>query len=97
MANPSFPGFDGNNEGEYSSIASVLIKDLDKYPRLKVLNSHMPIVDAYRRMLSVFKPMRNANGPGDLSVGQLIEILKAQIHPSNSSESRASAIGPSNT
>jgi uncharacterized protein YfbU (UPF0304 family) len=84
---PKFPGFDGDNEGEHRRIARILINDLDQYTGLKErgdgLNSHMPVLDGYRRMLRILGPMRGAIGPDGLSAGQLIEILTARIHPDN--------------
>ena len=56
----SFAGFDGNEETEHLSIANFLVKKLDRFTELKGrdLNSHMPCIDAYRRMLEVFAPIR---------------------------------------
>lgn len=80
-----FRGFDGNNEGEYINAAHFLIDFLDRFPDFKGrdLNSHMPSIDAYRRMHVVFEPMLQSLAGRELSVTEIIEILKAQIHPSN--------------
>jgi uncharacterized protein YfbU (UPF0304 family) len=82
----TFDGFDGNNEHEYYSVALFLIKDLERFPRFGGerlgLDSHMPRIELYRRMLQVFQPMRSTLAGGDLSASQVIEILKARIHPS---------------
>lgn len=40
----------------------------------------MPLLDAYRRMLRVFLPMRNTLTGGGLSVSQIIAVLKAREH-----------------
>lgn len=59
--NPRYRGFDGNNEHEYMNVASFLINDMERFPHFKGradLNSHMPVVDSYRRMLRVFEPIR---------------------------------------
>jgi uncharacterized protein YfbU (UPF0304 family) len=83
---PKFRGFDGNNESEYMSVASFLINDLDRFELFKgrSMNSHMPSVDTYQRMLTVFEPMRRTLGfSRRLSVSDLSAILKAQIHPAN--------------
>jgi uncharacterized protein len=55
-----FIGFDGNNETNYMSVARFLIDDLDRFSifRGRELNSHMPSIHTYRRMLAVFIPMR---------------------------------------
>lgn len=80
-----FRGFDGNNEGELRSIALFLINHLDSYTHFQKrdLNSHMPSIDIYRRMYRVFEPMRSSLGNGDLSVDQVIEIMRAMVHPSH--------------
>lgn len=81
----SFPGFDGNNESEHGSIAQFLIERLGRFSRFKArssLNSHMPCLAGYRRMLEVFLPIRtNLIGRG-LDVDQIIEIMAARTHPS---------------
>ncbi|GAB4227751.1 MAG: hypothetical protein Kow0032_07190 [Methyloligellaceae bacterium] len=78
-----FSGFDGNNESEHIGIARFLIDDLDRFASFKgrELNSHMPSIDTYRRMLAVFEPMRRTLTGGELSVSQIIELLKAKTHP----------------
>jgi len=79
-----FAGFDGNNEGEYMSIARFLIHELDRFSEFegRDLNAHMPTLDAHRRMFSVFERIR-ANLTGrDLNAAEIIEILKAKLHPS---------------
>jgi Uncharacterized conserved protein len=83
-----FRGFDGNNESEHLSIARFLINDLDRFTSFKGrdLNSHMPMIDAYRRMLVIFEPVRRTLIGGELSASQIIELLKAQIHPSHRNE-----------
>jgi hypothetical protein len=49
---PKFFGFDGNNEGEYMSIASFLVEKLRRFESFKgrSFNSHVPVVERYRRM-----------------------------------------------
>jgi uncharacterized protein YfbU (UPF0304 family) len=83
--NVRFRGFDGNNESKHLNVARFLIDHLDRYSDFKNrdLNSHMPSIDAYRRMFKVFESMRNSlGGRGSLDASQIIEILKAMIHPS---------------
>ena len=56
-----FPGFDGNNEGSQLSYAHFIIKD-HRFESLislnKDLNSHMPTLELYRRMLAMWKPLQ---------------------------------------
>jgi uncharacterized protein len=85
--NVRFPGFDGNNESEYGNVMRFLIGNLDRFQSFKGredLNSHMPSLDAYRRMFAVFEPLRSQLGMRSevgLTASEIIEILKARIHP----------------
>jgi len=83
--NVSFPGFDGNNESEYMGIANFLINKLERFPffKNKDFNSHFPSIDGYRRMFRVFEPMRVNLMGVELNASQIIELLKARIHPDN--------------
>jgi uncharacterized protein len=77
----TFPGFDGNNEAEHLNVARFLIDHLDRYEQFKEreLNSHMPSIEAYRRMYEVFEPMHRSLGVGgNLNAAQIIEILRAR-------------------
>jgi uncharacterized protein YfbU (UPF0304 family) len=77
-----FPGFDGNNESEYFSIASFLVNDLKRFSRFRVghrdLNSHHPTLEIYSRMLRVFQPIRQTLIGRGLSVDDLIAILNSK-------------------
>jgi uncharacterized protein YfbU (UPF0304 family) len=76
-----FRGFDGNYESEHLSIASFLINKLNRFADFKGrdLNSHMPSIDGYRRMVRIFEPMRRGLGGGSLlGAGQIIELVNAQ-------------------
>ena len=79
----TFPGFDGNSEGEHVGIAHYLVNDLDRFPGFKSrdLNSHAPMIEAYRRMLPVFEPMRRNIMGRELDAAQIIELLTAMVHP----------------
>jgi uncharacterized protein YfbU (UPF0304 family) len=79
-----FPGFDGNNESEYLGIARFFIQQLDRFTEFadRDPNAHMPTLDAHRRMLSAFKPMRITLAGRDLNASEIIELLKERIHPS---------------
>ena len=81
--NVRFRGFDGNNESEQLGIANFLVNRMERFHIFKGrdFNSHIRSVETYRRMLSVFEPMRKNLGPSDLPAGQIINLLNAQIHP----------------
>ncbi|MDN4292767.1 YfbU family protein [Citrobacter freundii] len=81
-----FPGFDGNNEGEYLTIGRLLTKmgrfsesgDITK-------NSHIPSVEIYQRMLEEFLPARAkewCHGRG-ITKEAFIRTLNARVHPEN--------------
>jgi hypothetical protein len=78
-----FRGFDGNTESALMSIARFRVEKMDEFQRFKGrdLNSHMPCVDAYRRMLSEYRPLSQNLGAGDPGLNQIIAILKAAKHP----------------
>ena len=77
-----FAGFDGNNESSFIGIARFLIDQMNRFSQFKGrdLNSHAPTLAAYRRMLSVFEPMRVSLVGTELDANQLIRILKAEMH-----------------
>lgn len=82
--NVSFPGFDGNYESGHLSVAEFLINDLERFSSFKGrdLNSHAPLLDAYRRMLKVFEPIRATLVGGDLNATRIIALLNESMHPS---------------
>ncbi len=81
---PRFPGFDGNEEGEYYSAALFLIETMGRFSRFKDhdLNSHSPTVGASKRMIRVFEPLRaasiNVAGTPRLSAEDIASIMKAR-------------------
>jgi uncharacterized protein YfbU (UPF0304 family) len=77
-ANPKFIGFDGNYEGEHMGIARFLVEQLGRFESFKGrdFNSHMPRVDNYRRMIGLFEPMRKTLVGRELSVEEVITLLK---------------------
>lgn len=79
----SFRGFDGNNESEHMSVASFLINDLDRFDEFKgrSMNSNMPLLDAYRRMLPIFEAGQHNLLTGRLDLSALTELLREMIHP----------------
>lgn len=59
-----FRGFDGNNEGSYLGFAAFLIDTQGKFQEQQAymsrndhMNSHMPMVPTYRKMLSAWKAL----------------------------------------
>lgn len=80
---PKFKGFDGNNEIDHMSTASFLINDLERYEEFKdrYLNSHAPTLDAYHRMLVVFKENQKNIDYFPLNNEEIINILKEKTHP----------------
>ena len=83
--NPRFEGFDGNNETEHMSTAMFLVNHLDRFQEFKgrSFNCHHPSLDAHRRMLAVFEPLRLSLPTSPLSADSLSRILKEQVHPSH--------------
>ena len=85
-ARVKFTGFDGNYEGRWMSIASFLVDNLERFSRFKGrdMNSHgSPPIEAYRRMLAIWKPLRATLDQKPLTADQIIQLLKAKTHPSN--------------
>jgi len=56
-----FLGFDGNHETQYMAYARYFFEKEGRFPHLKLgsdtFNSHMPMVDRYRRQLEVWESM----------------------------------------
>lgn len=78
-----FPGFDGNYESEYLSIARFLIDDLSRFSRFKDkkhdMNSHHPTLETYGAMYRAFEPIRKTLVFGKaMSVEQLAEVMNAR-------------------
>ena len=86
--NPTFNGFDGNNEIDQMCIAQCIIEELNRFNQFqdRDLNSHAPSLDGYRRMLPVFKEVQSSSlYTRNVSVEDLVSILRERIHPSNRS------------
>lgn len=82
--NPLFPGFDGNHEAEHLGIARLLITKLDRFPRFagRKLNSHMPTIATYHRMLEAFGQVRHRTmGGRGLTRSDLEKVLGERLHP----------------
>ena len=86
-----FSGFDGNNESEHIGVARFLIEQLGRFTCFKgrELNAHMPSIDAYRRMVAVFEPIRRTLTGRGLNADEIIDILKAWLHPSRRKDAKA--------
>jgi hypothetical protein len=75
-----FPGFDGNYEGARWRYVRYLFDD-DKFSSVKEaskghdFNSHVPVLDGYRRMLAVWRKHRPTQQP--MSAESIAEVLQA--------------------
>jgi uncharacterized protein YfbU (UPF0304 family) len=89
-----FRGFDGNHESRQLGYARFLLEDEDKWKELAGsgdgLNSHMPVMEAYRRMLPVWLDCvseRRRRGPTSghhlLDIEEIQRITAARVHPDN--------------
>ena len=72
-------GFDGNNETKLMAYCQFMIEREDKFTYLRLgsdgVNSHMPMVASYLRMLPVWKQHGESY---DLSAEQVKEIWEAR-------------------
>jgi uncharacterized protein len=81
-------GFDGNNESSYLGFASHLVEEERRFVRLSKtpwgddMNSHMPTLDTYRRMLKVWRPI-HARHVHPLTKADIQAILAERVHPKN--------------
>jgi uncharacterized protein YfbU (UPF0304 family) len=76
--NPKFSGFDGNNETEYMGITRFFVEKMGRFGYFKGrdFNSHFPVVERYRQMTAKFEPMQTSLAGRELSVSEVIELLK---------------------
>ncbi|QLQ26144.1 MAG: YfbU family protein [Dechloromonas sp.] len=76
---PAFPGFDGNGEDEFISIATFLTEQLDRFTRFKgrICDRGTPSVAGYRRMCEVLETFQPALFNRRLTVNELAQILSA--------------------
>lgn len=79
--NPQFLGFDGNNESEYLGIAQFLVEKLNRFQIFKgrSMNSHMPTLFSYGRMVRMFEGIRPTLIGRHLSVEEVIKLLKREV------------------
>lgn len=71
-----FRGFDGNNETDHYGVSETFVRDMNRFDefRGREMNSHMPMLDKYRRMLSVYDATSTASA---LNADQLEAVLTA--------------------
>lgn len=79
---PKFPGFDGNNESEEYSAAQFLIKNMGRFSNFAThyLNSHGPTIDRSKRMLAIFKPVRDSfasRHPIQMTADEIVAVVTA--------------------
>lgn len=76
-----FPGFDGNYETEYLSIARFLVADLSRFSRFQDrkhdLNSHHPTLETYTRMYRAFEPIRKGLIGRSMSSDEMAKVINA--------------------
>ena len=83
-----FPGFDGNHEGFHLAYARHLGKT-DRWSNLlgdegNDLNSHVPTLEMYRRMLDVYRGLESRSARleiKDLANDEIMRIVAARIDP----------------
>ena len=76
-----FIGFSGNEEPEHLSAAHDLVDlEFDMF-RGRELNSHIPYLGWYRRMLRIFEDWLNTRPAEDLSVSDIIALMKPRQPP----------------
>lgn len=81
----SFRGYDGNTETKFMAFAAYTVKRLQRFESITLAkenywNSHMPVRDVYRRMLTEWerkpRPQRM-----ELTAADVEALLNAAIHP----------------
>lgn len=79
-----FPGFDGNNESEYLGFSRFLVERQGKFQeqeqyfqRNDRMNSHIPMVEKYHRMLDERKTIASGFANAKLTVEQVLIVLSA--------------------
>ena len=76
-----FLGFGRNEETSHLSAAEKLVElDFDMF-RGRDLNSYIPYLGWYRRMLRIFEDRLNTRSAEDLSVSDIIALMKARQPP----------------
>jgi uncharacterized protein YfbU (UPF0304 family) len=76
--NPRFSGFDGNNESKYHNIAHFIANEMDAFGgrfAKRDLNSHIPRVELYQKMLKKFDSWLDNYPNRPLNVDEIAELL----------------------
>ena len=82
----AFPGFDGNGgDDDGYGTAHMLIGKMGRWSDFKGrdLNSHMPMGDAYRRMLEVLVELDKDPIDYHFSPDEIVALLMSRVHPEN--------------
>ena len=75
-----FPGFDGNHESRHMDVARFMVDRMDYFPGFAGrgdFNSHWPMLESYRRMLAIFRPMRSALIGREMDAREIAAVLAA--------------------
>jgi uncharacterized protein YfbU (UPF0304 family) len=89
----NFPGFDGHNESKRVGYCRHVCGGRGRYHDLRRpmdWDSHRPLIDAYRRMLAVWRPIRESvhqgrRGTDPLNRREMLEILITAPGPESKS------------
>ena len=75
-----FIGFDDHTESKHGSVASFFTKHMDQFPGFQGRSSKAPspMVTGYRRMLEVYRPIRERESFNSLSPSNVVEIMKVR-------------------
>ena len=76
-----FEGFAGNEETKHLRAARDLVYGDFRMFRGRDLNSHLPYLATYRRMLRIFEDRLSTRPAGDLSVSDIIALMNAKRPP----------------
>ena len=74
-----FLGYDGNNETSYLGFHEFLTKQR-RWTETPAMNSHMPTLDLYDRMLAAYAPFHHNE---NLTKADIQTVIAARTHPDN--------------
>jgi uncharacterized protein YfbU (UPF0304 family) len=73
-----FPGFDSHDTGGHTGAARYMVEDVGLFKEFKGnIDSGVNTLDRFRRMLRIFLPLRDTLGDGNMTVEQMLSVLKA--------------------
>lgn len=75
-----FPGFDGNYEGRHMDVARFMVDRMGYFTGFAGrgdFNSHWPMLDSYRRMLAIFRPLRGGLIGREMDAREIAAVLAA--------------------